>query len=154
MVHVWEDMPDLVEIKWAEYSKRCAIDANLTPWIKIWQFDYLNSAWYQQYVKQPNLPSWREHLQIADSGWLPHPNILLGTNNWVTTSNQQTKLVIEHLDPRVVLFGGLHKDLCVRGVRLGIQDATREYIESDLLSYTWRDTLKKVEDYNPAFKTS
>jgi len=79
---------------------------------------------------------------------------LLGTNNWVTTSNQQTKLVIEHLDPRVVLFGGLHKDLCVRGVRLGIQDATREYIESDLLSYTWRDTLKKVEDYNPAFKTS
>ena len=67
--------------------------------------------------------------------------------DWVTTSNQQTKAVIEHLDPRIVLFGGLHKDLCMRGVLLDINDHNREYVESDLLSYTWQDTLKKFEDY-------
>jgi hypothetical protein len=147
MVHVWQDMPTLVEIKWAEYSRRCAIGANLTPWPKIWQFDYLNTAWYQQHVKQPDLPYWHEHLQTAETGLVPHQNIVIGQDDWITTSNQQTKLVLEHLDPRVAMFGGLHKDLCVRGVILDIKDHNREYVESDLLAFTWRDTLKKVNDY-------
>jgi hypothetical protein len=152
MVHVWHDMPDLEEIKWAEYSKKCAIGANLSPWPKIWQFDYLNTDWYKQHLNRVDLPEWNKHLQIAQDGLIPHHNILLGSNDWVTTSNQQTKLVIKYLNPRIVLFGGLHKDLCVRGVVLDIKDAQREYLESDILSYTWKDTLKKVEDYNPAFK--
>lgn len=151
MVHVWQDMPELVEIKWTEYSRRCALDANLLSWTKIWQFDYLNTQWYQHNVAQPDLPGWREHLQIADDGLIPHQNIIVNQKDWITTSNQQTKMVVEHLDPRIVLFGGLHKDLCVRGVLLDIKDSNREYVESDLLSYTWRDTLKKVEDYDPAF---
>jgi hypothetical protein len=78
---------------------------------------------------------------------IPHRNILCGEQDWITTSNQQTKAVIEHLNPHIVLVGGLHKDLCVRGVLLDIKDQNREYVESDLLSYTWRDTLKKVKDY-------
>lgn len=151
MVHVWHDMPELVEIKWAEYSRRCALGANLLHWPKIWQFDYLNTTWYQQHAKQSLLPGWRNHLQVEDDGLIPHTNIVINEGDWITTSNQQTKMVIEHLDPRLVLFGGLHKDLCVRGVLLDIKDANREYVESDLLSYTWRDTLRKVEDYDPAF---
>ena len=62
MVHVWEDDPKLIEIKWAAHAKRCALGANQTPWIKIWQFDYLNTAWYQQHIRPNNiLPGWKEH---------------------------------------------------------------------------------------------
>lgn len=153
MIHVWEDDPNLPEIKWTEHARRCALDANQIPWIKIWQLDFVNTAWYQQHIRESNiLPGWNDYLQITENGLIPHRNILYRDTDWITTSNQQTKLVIEHLDPRIVLFGGLHKDLCVRGVLLDIKDANREYVESDRLSYTWRDTLRKVEDYDPAFK--
>ena len=148
MVHVWEDDPRLIEIKWTAHAKRCALGANQTPWIKIWQFDYLNTAWYQQHIRPHNiLPGWKEHLQISEQGLVPHCNVLYQECDWITTSNQQTKMVVDYLDPRVVLFGGLHKDLCVRGVLLDIKDHHREYVESDLLSFTWIDTLKKIEDY-------
>ena len=153
MVHVWEDDPSLPEIKWTEHARRCALGANQTPWIKIWQFDFVNTAWYQQNQRSDHIsPGWNAYSQINDQGMVPHQNILITDQDWITTSNQQTKAVIEHLDPRIVLFGGLHKDLCVRGVLLNIKDANREYVESDLLSYTWKDTLRKVEDYDPTFK--
>lgn len=152
MVHVWEDDPNLVEIKWTEYARRCALGANLTPWIKIWQFDFCNTEWYLAHAKDHALPGWQDHMQVSAQGLIPHRNVLVRDQDWITTSDQQTKIVIEHLDPAIVLFGGLHKDLCVRGVLLNIKDANREYVESDLLSYTWKDTLKKVEDYDPAFK--
>jgi hypothetical protein len=152
MVHVWEDDPSLPEIKWTEHARRCALGANQAPWTKIWQFDFLNTAWYQQHVKDNNIPGWQEHLQITDNGMVPHRTVLCREQDWITTSNHQTKAVIEHLDPHIVLFGGLHKDLCVRGVLLDIKDHNREYVESDLLSYTWKDTLRKVEDYDPSFK--
>jgi hypothetical protein len=148
MVHVWEDDPSLPEIKWTEHARRCALGANLTPWIKIWQFDFLNIDWYQQHIRPDNiLPGWHDCLQITENGMVPHCNVMYRDSDWITTSNQQTKMVIEHLDPRMVLFGGLHKDLCVRGVLLDIKDQHREYVESDLLAFTWRDTLKKVDDY-------
>jgi hypothetical protein len=151
MVHVWEDDPALKQIKWAAHAKRCALESNLTPWPKIWQFDFVNTAWYQQHAPSVSLPGWRENLQTADQGLIPHQNILFTEHDWITTSNQQTKAVIKHLDPRIVLFGGMHKDLCVRGVLLDIKDHNREYLESDLLAFTWLDTLKKVEEYDPSF---
>ena len=148
MVHVWEDDPSLPEIKWTEHARRCALGANLTPWPKIWQFDFLNTAWYQQHIRSDNiLDCWNDHLQITDQGMVPHCNVMYGEQDWISTSNQQTKLIIDMLDPRIVMFGGLHKDLCVRGVLLDIKDHNREYVESDLLAFTWRDTLKKVDDY-------
>jgi hypothetical protein len=30
MVHVWEDDPSLIEIKWTEHARRCALGANQT----------------------------------------------------------------------------------------------------------------------------
>lgn len=151
MVHVWQDDPTLKEIKWAEHARKCAIGANLVPWIRVWQFDFVNALWYQNHITK-TLPGWEQHLKLSEQGLIPHQNILIRDSDWITTSNEQTKMVVEHLDPHVVLFGGLHKDLCVRGVLLDIKDNKREYVESDLLSYTWKDTLKKVEDYDPAFK--
>jgi hypothetical protein len=154
MVHVWEDDPSLKEIKWTEHARRCALDANQTPWTKIWQFDFVNTAWYQQHAKSNAISNWNNHLQVTENGMIPHRNVLCRDQDWITTSNWQTKAVIEHLDPRIVLIGGLHKDLCVRGVLLDIQDHQREYAESNLLAYTWKDTLKKVKDYDSNFKDS
>jgi hypothetical protein len=148
MVHVWEDDPNLPEIKWTQHARQCALAANQTPWIRIWQFDFVNAEWYKNNVWNHNqLPNWNQHLQTAENGLIPHRNVLIKNTDWVTTSNEQTKMIVKHLDPRLVLFGGLHKDLCVRGVLLSIKDSQREYAESDLLSYTWKDTLKKVQDY-------
>lgn len=152
MVHVWQDDPLLPEIKWTEHAQKCAIGANQTPWIKIWQFDFLNTAWYQQHVKDNNIPDWHKNLKVSETGMIPHNDILHLEQDWITTSSQQTKAVIDQLDPRIVLLGGLHRDLCVKGVLLDIQDSSREYIKSNLLTYTWKDTLKKVEDYDPNFK--
>ena len=134
MVHVWEDDPSLKEIKWTEHARRCALDANQTPWTKIWQFDFLNTAWYQQHVKLNDIPGWNDNLQITENGMVPHRNVLCGENDWITTSNQQTKAVIERLDPRIVLFGGLHKDLCVRGVLLDIKDLCKTSVSTGFLA--------------------
>jgi hypothetical protein len=52
-------------------------------------------------------------------------------------------MIVDHLDPKIVMFAGLHKDLCVKGVLLDIKDSDREYFVSDRLSYTWKETLCK-----------
>jgi len=152
MVHVWADDPDAPQVKWQEFGRRCATSANLLPWPKIWQFDFVKKDVFSQY--QPKIvmkPKWRHSTQTSEDGRVPHPDVIISEQDWMTTSNQQTKMLIDYLDPRLVLVGGLHKDLCVRGVILDIKDHKREYLESDLLSYYWRETLKKVKDYDPAF---
>lgn len=147
MVHVWDDDPDVPEVKWQEFGKKCALHANLLSWPKIWQFDFINKDFYYQIQAKKSSSS--QNLQLKEDGKVPHRVVLFKENDWVSTSDQDTKQIIEKLNPKIVLFGGLHKDLCVRGTLLNIRDHTREYLESDLLSYTWRETLKKAKDYDP-----
>ena len=150
MVHVWDDVPSRPEVKWQEFGKKCAVSANLLPWPKVWQFDFIQEKLYNSHTPQ-FIDGWHNHKKVDLNGMIPHRNVLIKQQDWLTTSNEQTKMVVDQLDPKIVLFGGLHKDLCVRGVILDIKDSKREYLESDLLSYTWRETLKKAEDYDPAF---
>lgn len=150
MIHVWEDDPGTPEVKWSEFGRTCALGANLAPWIKIWQFDFLQENIYKQHHRELG-DDWHAHKQTDKNGRVPHRNVLIRPEDYISTSNKQTKLIIEKINPKIVLFGGLHKDLCVRGVLLDIKDQRREYLESDLLSFTWRETLKPAQEYDPAF---
>jgi hypothetical protein len=151
MVHVWDDVPSTPEIKWQEFGRKCAVGANLLPWPKIWQFDFIQEKLYNSHSHRFIDDQWHDHKKVDPKGMIPHRNVLIKQQDWLSTSNKQTKMILDRLDPKIVLFGGLHKDLCVRGVILDIKDNKREYLESDLLSYTWRETLKKAEEYDPAF---
>jgi hypothetical protein len=154
MVHVWDSMPEHPQIKWQEFSSLIIQKSLQFSWPIIWQFDYIKTNEYyrlvsQQFDKKINnlAPSeqvvWRQNLQVDQQGKLPHLAIDYKDNNWISTSSAQTHLAIQNLDPKIVMFGGLHKDLCVEGAMLDVWDHTREYFVSDRLSYNWKDTLFK-----------
>ena len=152
MVHVWDDDPEVPQVRWKEFGRKCALAANLLPWPKIWQFDFIDKDYYNKFYAANADELMLSTLKTSNQGRVPHRNVLVNSVDYVTTSNQQTKMILDQLNPRIALFGGLHKDLCVRGVMLDIKDQQREYLESDLLSYTWIETLKKAEEYDPSFK--
>jgi hypothetical protein len=140
MVHVWQDMPKLENIRWKEFSALIVDDANKISWPKIWQFDFIDkTAWLNLTANKPDIAD-----KIMDQGKVPHPAIRYGYNDWISTSDGQTADIIKLLNPKIVMFGGLHKDLCVTGVKLAVEDDQREYFVSDRLSYTWKQTAAAI----------
>lgn len=140
MVHVWQDMPELENIRWKEFTKLILDKANDITWPKIWQFDFINKDIFYSMSQNKMITD----NQIMDQGKVPHTDIVYGVNDWVSTSDQQTADIIKSIDPKIVIFGGLHKDLCVTGVKLAVEDDQREYFVSDRLSYTWKETAAAV----------
>lgn len=140
MVHVWQDMPELENILWKEFTKLILDQANTISWPKIWQFDFIDKDAYYK-INQHKV---NEDNRIMDQGKVPHPDIVYGPNDWISTSDLQTAEIIKSIDPKIVIFGGLHKDLCVTGVKLAVEDDQREYFVSDRLSYTWKETAAAI----------
>lgn len=140
MVHVWEDMPELENIRWREFSKKIVDKANHLTWPKIWQFDFLDKTVFNHLSCNKLVPN----AKLTFPGKIPHPDIVFGINDWVSTSDEQTAIIIEKLDPAIVMFGGLHKDLCVTGVKLAVETDKREYFVSERLGYTWKETAAAI----------
>lgn len=140
MVHVWEDMPELENIRWQEFVKKVVDKANAVEWPKIWQFDFVDTKTYTQMPWQKIVAG----AKTTEGGKIPHPDIVFGSNDWISTSDEQTAQLIKLLDPKIVMFGGLHKDLCVTGVKLAVEDDQREYFVSELLGYTWKETASAI----------
>jgi hypothetical protein len=140
MVHVWEDMPELENIRWQEFSTKIVQDVNKLSWPKVWQFDFIDrNTFHSMQVNKKDVDS-----KITDLGKVPHPGIRYTEHDWVSTSDQQTADIIKALNPPIVIFGGLHKDLCVRGVKLAVEDDQREYFVSDRLAYAWKETMAAI----------
>lgn len=140
MVHVWEDMPELENIRWQEFSTKIVQDVNKLSWPKVWQFDFIDrNTFHSMQVNKRDVDS-----KITDLGKVPHPEIRYTEHDWISTSDQQTADIIKALNPPIVIFGGLHKDLCVRGVKLAVEDDQREYFVSDRLAYTWKETMAAI----------
>lgn len=140
MVHVWRDMPELENIRWHEFSKLIVDTANVCVWPKVWQFDFIDKSHFNNL----GVKKIEKNAQIMEQGKIPHPDICYQEQDWISTSDQQTATIIKLLDPKIVMFGGLHKDLCVTGVKLAVEDDAREYFVSDRLSYTWKETAAAI----------
>jgi hypothetical protein len=140
MVHVWHDMPELENIRWQDFTQLIVDKANAIPWTKVWQFDFIDQNVFRS-LEQNKLSA---NNQIMDQGKVPHPDIVYGNNDWISTSDSQTAQIIKSIDPKIVIFGGLHKDLCVTGVKLAVEDDQREYFVSDRLAYTWKETAAAI----------
>jgi hypothetical protein len=148
MVHVWQDMPDHPQVKWEEFSNRIVADTKMIDWPVVWQFDFIQTKVYSELMENSiknkiNSLDWNDNLQVSPHGLSPHSEIVYKDLDWISTGNKQTQMIVDHLDPKLVMFGGLHKDLCVKGVLLDIKTDAREYFVSDRLSYTWKETLYK-----------
>lgn len=140
MVHVWKDMPELENIRWQEFSKKIVDKANSIKWPKIWQFDFIDKKTYNQMVYNKISADGK----TMEPGKIPHPDIEFDKKDWISTSDEQTAEIIKIIDPKIVMFGGLHKDLCVTGVKLAVEDDQREYFVSDRLAYTWKETAAAI----------
>ncbi len=140
MVHVWENMPELENIRWDEFSKIIVDRTNLLSWPKVWQFDFINSSVFNSMQQQKIVAQ----AKTEPSGKVPHSDIVYSKQDWISTSDDQTALIIETLNPKIVMFGGLHKDLCVTGVQKAVWTDRREYFVSDRLAFTWKDTAAAI----------
>jgi len=140
MVHVWQDMPELENIRWQEFSKKVVDKANGISWKKVWQFDFIDKIAFDQISCNKILPGAKTMIP----GKVPHPDIDFRQDDWISTSDEQTATIINSLDPKIVMFGGLHKDLCVTGVKLAVETGEREYFVSELLGYTWKETAAAI----------
>jgi hypothetical protein len=70
----------------------------------------------------------------------PNSNLVLKEHDYLSTSNEETAMIISRANPKIVLFGGLHKDRCVAKTREEVFTSDREYHISNRLSYSWRQT--------------
>lgn len=133
-------MPELENIRWKEFTELILDKTNSIDWPKIWQFDFVDKeVFYSTACRKMTTGN-----QIMSKGKVPHPDIVYGDDDWISTSDQQTADIIKHINPKIVIFGGLHKDLCVTGVKLAVEDDQREYFVSDRLSYTWKETAAAI----------
>lgn len=152
MVHVYADMPEIWNMRWKEYSDKVVESANqITHRPKIWQFDYLDSAVYfsameNQFHRMKNLDlfSWNSYKRIEPHGKVYHPDIVWNDHDWLSTSDLQTKMLVDYLDPEIVMLGGLHSDRCVKATMTNIFTLDREYFVSNRLSYSYKETLAAV----------
>jgi len=150
MVHLFEDMPDTEpelrpNIRWKEFSDALANKASTLNWPVIYQFDYIDQDEYQKLVNQNTILAERKYgekwsfFKQFDHRF-PNKNIKLKPEDYISTSDEETAMIIELKDPKIVLFGGLHQDRCVTATKQAIRTADREYHVSELLSYTWKQT--------------
>ena len=152
MVHVYADMPEVWNMRWKEYSDRVVESANkIAHRPKIWQFDYLDHTTYLEQMEKQfdrmsefDLNKWNNHKLVEQNGKIYHPDIRWNKDDWISTSNEQTKMLVDYLDPEIVMLGGLHSDRCVSATMKKIFTLDREYFISNRLSYSYKETLAAV----------
>jgi hypothetical protein len=145
-------MPEVWNMRWKEYSDRIVEDANrIDHRPKIWQFDYLDSTVYStmmdiqsQKLKNIDMAQWNDAKLLERDGKTYHPGIKWNNDDWLSTSDIQTKMIVDYLDPEIVMLGGLHSDRCVNATMKGIFTLDREYFISNRLSYSYKETLAAV----------
>lgn len=124
MVHMYDQMPDVPHfIRWHDSAKQLIeYKNNNISWPTIWHLDHLGMTGYDI-----------------------HPMVKLEPIDHVSKNNDLTFNLIQDLNPEIVILGGLHKDLCVKGLWLELteKDNTREYFISDKLSLTYHQTKKQ-----------
>lgn len=144
MVHLYESMPDLGKnVLWKEHSDILAKKVKALSWPIIYQLDFIDRIRYDSMKNSHMQISTRKlggRMQPTFGQMLPNSNIQLKDQDLISTSNADTAMFIEQQDPKIVLFGGLHKDRCVEAAKKDLRTSDREYLISDLLSYTWKDT--------------
>lgn len=149
MVHVFEEMPDPVDhgpnIRWKEFSDRLIEKIQDLEWPIIYQLDFLDRLCYNKLVNTLTHTTeksfgqrWQYFRQLGSRQ--ANANLRLRPCDYLSTSDEETAMIIQSHDPRIVLFGGMHKDRCVTQVRKAVFTADREYHISNRLSYSWRQT--------------
>jgi len=149
MVHLFEELPDPVlndtNIRWKEFSDRLVNQARSVEWPIIYQLDFIDRSCYNNLMN----PLTRATEKAFGNRWSffkkigqrrPNSNLVLKDCDYLSTSDEETIMIITQHNPKIVLFGGLHKDRCVTAAREADYDNSREYHVSDRLSYTWRET--------------
>ncbi len=149
MVHLFEDLPDPVpneaNIKWKEFSDRLVKQIKDVEWPAIYQLDFLKKSIYSDLVNALTISTeksfgqkWQYFKQFGSRQ--ANTNLTLRDCDYLSTSDEETAMIIARHDPKIVLFGGLHRDRCVTKTKEAVFTADREYHISNRLSYSWRQT--------------
>ena len=149
MVHLFEELPDPVlnnaNIRWKEFSDRLVEQARSIEWPVIYQLDFVDRLCYNKLMNDLTHATekafgnrWRFFKQFGQRQ--ANSNLTLKDRDYLSTSDEETLMIVSRHDPRIVLFGGLHKDRCVTHTKETVFTADREYHVSNRLSYSWRQT--------------
>jgi hypothetical protein len=149
MVHLFEAMPDPdvneSNVKWKEFSDQLVQKLQDIAWPVVYQFDFIQKNHYDKLLTHQTATAeksfgqrWNFFKQFGDQ--TPNQRLTIRTCDYVSTSDDETAMIIDYHDPKVVLFGGLHRDRCVAKVKHAVLTEDREYHVSDQLSYSWKQT--------------
>jgi hypothetical protein len=149
MIHLFETMPDLslggINIRWKEFSDRLVEQAKSLEWPVVYQLDFIDRSCYNssmnpltEITEKSFGLRWSFFKQFGKLQ--PNSNLVLKDCDYLSTSDEETTMIIARHNPKIVLFGGLHKDRCVISAKQSDTDTLREYHVSDQLSYTWKET--------------
>jgi len=149
MVHLFESMPDPDDnesnVRWKEFSDQLVQKLQDVTWPVIYQLDFITKEGYGRLFNQTTRITesqfgqrWQYFKQFGDR--IANNNLVMRPGDHVSTSDQETAMIISYRDPKIVLFGGMHTDRCVSQTREAVLTADREYHVSDRLSYSWRQT--------------
>jgi hypothetical protein len=114
-------------------------------WPVIYQLDFITKENYSKLLNQTTRITesqfgqrWQYFKKFGDR--IANNNLVAAPQDHVSTSDEETAMIISYMDPKIVLFGGMHKDRCVTQTRKAVLTADREYHVSNRLSYSWRQT--------------
>jgi hypothetical protein len=149
MVHLYEHMPDPEikgpNIRWKEFSDQLIAKVSTVDWPMIYQLDFVKKDHYDTLSNPQTAMTeksfgqrWNFFKQFGNHS--PNQNLIVRSCDYVSTSDDETAMIIEYHNPKIVLFGGLHRDRCVTKVREAVVTPDREYHISNRLSYSWRQT--------------
>jgi hypothetical protein len=149
MVHLYDAMPDPEtngpNIQWKEFSDQLIHKTFTVDWPIVYQLDFIKKQQYNKLLNSCTALAekscgqrWNFFKQFGTHS--PNQNLVVRSCDYVSTSDDETAMIIEYHNPKIVLFGGLHKDKCVTKVREAVFTVDREYHISDRLSYSWRQT--------------
>lgn len=149
MVHLFESMPDpdvnTSNIRWKEYNDQLVQKLQDVTWPVIYQLDFITKENYNKLLNQTTRITeaffgqrWQYFKKFGDR--IANSNLVVRQQDHVSTSDEETAMIISYMDPKIVLFGGMHTDRCVTQTREAVLTADREYHVSSRLSYSWRQT--------------
>lgn len=149
MVHLFESMPDPdtkgPNIRWKEFSDKLIAKVSDSDWPVVYQLDFIQKEHYNKLSNSLTAMAeksfgqrWNFFKQFGNQ--IPNQNLIVRSCDYISASDEETAMIIEYHNPKIVLFGGLHKDRCVTKVRKSVFTEDREYHISNRLSYSWRQT--------------
>lgn len=153
IVHAYKNMPQPQDnIRWEEYSKRVVDGINkIKHRPRIWQLDFVNHELYikllqTQIDRMPgiNLNKWHQATMTNAQGDVIHPDVDWTNSDFISSSIDQTRMLIDWLDSDFIMFAGLHKDRCVKAAMTELFTEDREYFISERLSFSYLETMSAI----------